>query len=432
MPRPFVAGSSSTSISSDEVFEPTWPKVAPPPPSRSASSLCAPGRCDASFNRAPCSAALQFCQRGRRLAEAAEASGAPARTRARRDPPVELPPPEDSSYLRNHEGCISGSSPIETLAATASNSLDTPSEPPPSPVPSSRSSHGPVQRHATASAGTARHPSRLVRAAQRHRPRSVASGRASTFDSSSGASLSNISTASYGTVSSNGHSPSLDSRRPRTRSASMTAPAGVSMTSSASSPTLAANTDGMHGLHLGDEPIAFGDRSPEVLAMEPSPRSQFVALAPLEAAPPQAPPSPEAIEGAALPKEAPVFRDPFATASTPQGTVIRADDTTAADVSSVPTIIAPDGRSTRAGARAEVARGRSESSAVPPNSATSTKHTNEGFVSGRRSSTPHSANSTLAFGRRASSSPPGSMSSTRKPSVATLLVNLFSRRGSKA
>lgn len=430
IPRPLVGASSRSSISSDEVFEPTWPKVAPPPPpSRSASSLCAPGRCDASYNKAPCSASPQFCQRGRRLAEASEASGAPARTRARRDPPLELPPPDGSNGFCDLEGRNTGSSMPETLGPISS-SLDTPCEPP-SPVPSNRSSHAAVQWHTTTAAAAARHPSRLVRASQRHRPRSAASGRASTFDSSSGASLSNASTASRGTMgsSNNGHSPSLDSRRPRTRSASVSAVAGFSVSPSCSSPTLAANTDGMHGLHLGDEPITFADRSPEVLVREPSPRSQFVALAPLEAAPPQAPPSPEATEGAALPKEALVFRDPFATGTTSQGTLIRADET--ANMSSVPTIISPEADTTAG--RAEVARGRSESSAVPPNSTNGgTKLTHEGFVAGRRSSTPHSTNSALAFGRRASSSPPGSMSSTRKPSVATLLVNLFSRRASKA
>ncbi|GAA5876456.1 hypothetical protein JCM3774_003781 [Rhodotorula dairenensis] len=449
MPRPLVVASSGTTMSGYEAFEPTWPKVAP----SSCASSC---RCSStdrqSDHRVDSSSQDPYSapsHRGRRLAENSEAVGAPARTRPRRDPPAPLRLHNAASSSRDSSGRRSDSSTIDTLGPITPNTLDTPGRPP-SPSPSTRSSIRTTQSHPaylTSPPSNSRCPSRLVRISHhRHRPRSIASGRASTVDSSS-TSVSNISIVSYASVSSSGQSSShyLESRRPRVRSASTTAIAGGVSTSSPS-PSLSANTNGMHGLHLDEEeprhaiPVD-GLHVPcarDAHSRDTSPRSRCIALAPLGSMP-QAPPSPESRTEGTLPPDGgdPVFRDPFSASLSPRGTrVVKSDGTAPSAVRPVPDHV-------RAAAEAAAtARARSESSATI-SSGGGTGGGNpmlhdflDGAAAGRRSSTPHillSRTDAPRFERRASTSPSASVVSTRrKSSVGNLLANLFSRRNSKS
>ncbi|GAA5985387.1 hypothetical protein JCM10908_006955 [Rhodotorula pacifica] len=461
MPRPLVVASTRSSGSSYEAFEPIWPKYAPSVRSSSAqreSQIASSSKVPYS---APPSSSSRQSQLGRRLADQSEDSGAPARTRPRRDPPVALALRNGSNggSSRMSVGRSSESSTIDTLGPITPRTLDTPGRPP-SPGASSRGSLLSTNQLHPAyapSQSSSRHPSRFIRVSQRHRPRSIVSGRASTIAStidSSGTSVSNISMASYGTASSSGQSSSLDSRRPlRGRSASMTALAGMSMSSSSS---LSANTDGMLGLHLGDDPPRLAapleegdtdrDRAQEILVTNGvSPRSRFIALAPLGSMPPHPPPSPEPpADGKLLPpltqtlQEEPVFRDPFADILTPEGTLIKAAGTVTTPTAALPSAVTMSSQSdTRS---APTGRTKSESSVVPPGNALNAKQVNDLLEAARRASTPHSIGSVMGteavpsvgIERRASNSPSASMASTRKSSVGTLLANLFSRRSSKA
>lgn len=328
-----------------------------------------------------------------------------------------------------------------------------------------------------ASQVSAQYPSKFIRATQRQQAQSIISGAPSTFGSSSGTSVSNVSMMSYGTGSSSSGQSGVDPRRPRRlyRSASLTALAGMSMSTFATeSSSGLSSLDAMPDLRIEEETQAAqidempeADREQETLATVDgvTPRSHLASLAPLDplVTAPVSPLDPTSSLPALGKLEEPVFRDPFAGILTPHGTLIKSSIPSPPVASSLPPMTkkeikeAQKRRLELAAALALVQPGHIEkhasfggvgggdaplapatTSSSPtlaeplPASAVATPPVAPSLasVSVRRMSMAQQSVRTSSMERRDSDSPSASFTSTRKSSVGTLLASIFSRRSS--
>ncbi|BGP58272.1 hypothetical protein JCM8202_000966 [Rhodotorula sphaerocarpa] len=300
-PRPLLVQSPSReSIGSYDEYEHIWPPFEPPRSTKGARVAfprmtgphASPYGRDPRISKGKMPMYSQ--QRERRTADPIDPIGAPARTRARRNPP-------GMGQRRYRVGD----------SATADSLVD-PDRP---PSPGSSVAGSSVYPQSLASA---RYSSRWPRG--RHKTRSVVSGNSSAF-TSSGTSVSNISMASYGTASSSSGQSTYDSRKPRRRAGSAAALAGMSKSTIFSSSSSAfSSLEGMPGLHISDEAHldapreeAEWEREQETLASAgPSGQGGYVPNAPLGSS--AAPPSPPGGSSS---------RDPFADILTPHGTLIK-------------------------------------------------------------------------------------------------------------
>ncbi|BGP27800.1 proteophosphoglycan ppg4 [Rhodotorula toruloides] len=351
---------------------------------------------------------------GRRMSEQSEAVDAPARTRLRREAPAPLPvqnatipsPLSGSSTSR-----VSRSSTIDSLGPDTPTTAEFLAS---TAAPTHRSPKLPSTSHTT---HVVRHVGRSPRSSLRTRPRSSGSQRSSIHDGSRSTSNLSISSLASGT------SYQSDQR---------------SLTEYAGSPTagaspLLASADGMLGLTLGEaaaEPARtssfdFFDNA----ASSTSPHSRPFRGAP--SPPPSEPPSP--VPHVAI-ADISAFRDPFANSSyTKQSKVANELSVVTEMYISPRSASSLDSTSTRrasfgaAGAAAFVPA--SPHSLSPPPSLQ--------LPPSPRLKQPNviltiSSDSADSSRRSSFHSGAGGPTSSRKGSVGTLLMNLFSRRGSKA
>ncbi|BGP43661.1 hypothetical protein JCM10450v2_007842 [Rhodotorula kratochvilovae] len=360
---------------------------------------------------------------GRRMSEQSEGSGAPARTRVRRDPSAPLPVPNATIPSPSSESstmpAVSRSSTVESFGPDTPSTMEFLTTPVVSAhlspkLPSSFPHHPPSH-----SPQASRHGHRASRSsAARYRPRSAGSQRSSILGDSA-RSVSNLSIASLASVS----SASSDPLRPMP-------PAG-------SSSTLLASADRMLGLSLGDEGTPMPG-SPSLFAQ----REEEEADAPMLDYPVQSPhlPSPSPPSSPEPPSPMPnlaiasAFSNPFAL-----------DDSAPFGVGKEPPVIVPEMYvSPRHAARLAQARPSTapafSQSALPagvvaPASPLAQhgadalpKHANLLLSPPMgEASMPSSRRGSLAPSSPGSSSAPG----TRKGSIGVFISNILSRRGSK-
>ncbi|GAA5983949.1 hypothetical protein JCM11641_001404 [Rhodosporidiobolus odoratus] len=243
---------------------------------------------------------------GRRMSEQIE----PARTRARRDPPVPivLPPLSPSTSLSSlpTEPNVSRSSTIETFGPDTPNSMEFLITPALTPTLSTMPHSPPIPQYPLTHVSPPRHSARPPRASARHsrdhRPRSAGSTRSSIHGiEGSARSVSNISIASLTSIAS-GSGSSVISERRSTRE--LSAPPGIIA-------------------------LSLGDGGREMSASPPFPyraqqQPQYPVDVPMATSPlPPHRPSPSPPSSSEPPSPVPsltmhdAFQNPFATSTSP-------------------------------------------------------------------------------------------------------------------